>query len=60
MWLEEERFKEQMKTWWGSLSFTGTSSFVLDAKLKALKDILKTWNKEVFGLIKIKKRETLR
>ncbi|RVX09394.1 hypothetical protein CK203_015437 [Vitis vinifera] len=48
MWLEEEGFKDQMKTWWRSLSFTGTSSFVLDTKLKALKDILKTWNKEVF------------
>ncbi|RVW36927.1 hypothetical protein CK203_094920 [Vitis vinifera] len=57
-WLEEEGFKDQMKTWWGSLSFTRTSNFVLDAKLR--EDILKTWNKEVFGLIETKKGEALR
>ena len=56
-WLEEG-FKDQMKTWWGSLSFTRTSNFVLDAKLR--EDILKTWNKEVFGLIETKKGEALR
>ena len=55
MWLEEEGFKDQMKMWWGSLNFIGTFNFVLDAKLRALKDILKTWNKEVFGLIETKK-----
>ena len=60
MWLEEEGFKDKMKTWWGSLNCTRTSSFILDAKLRALKDILKNWNKEVFGLIKNKKGEALR
>ena len=59
MWLEEEGFKDKMKTWWGS-KFTGTSSFNLDAKLRALKDILKNWNKEVFGLIENKKGKALR
>ena len=49
-----------MKKWWGSLTFTGTFSFVLDAKLRALKDILKNWNKEVFGIIDTKKSEALR
>ncbi|RVW84958.1 hypothetical protein CK203_039556 [Vitis vinifera] len=33
--------------------------FVLDAKLRALKGLLKTWNKEVFGVIETKKREAL-
>ena len=60
MWLEEEGFKDKMKTWWGSLNFTGTSSFILDAKLRALKNILKNWNKEEFGLIETKKGEALR
>ena len=59
MWLEEEGFKDKMKTWWGS-KFTRTSSFNLDAKLRALKDILKNWNKEVFGLIENKKGKALR
>ncbi|RVW17271.1 Transposon TX1 uncharacterized 149 kDa protein [Vitis vinifera] len=59
MWLEERGFMDQMKRWWGSLSFTGSFSFVLDAKLRALKGLLKTWNKEVFGVIEAKKREAL-
>ena len=58
MWLEEEGFKD--KTWWGSLNFIRTPSFILDAKLRTLKDILKNWNKEEFGLIETKKGETLR
>ena len=37
MWLGEEGFKDKMKTWWGSLKFTGTSNYILDAKLRALK-----------------------
>ena len=58
MWLEEGS-KDQMKMWWGTFNFTRTSNFVLDAKLRSLKAILKTWNKEVFGLIETKKGETL-
>ena len=59
MWLEEEGFKDKMKMWWGSLKFTGTSSYILDAKLRALKNILKIWNKEEFGLVETKKGEAL-
>ncbi|RVW59638.1 hypothetical protein CK203_103273 [Vitis vinifera] len=33
---------------------------IKDAKLRALKDILNIWNKEVFGLIETKKGEALR
>ncbi|WKA10977.1 hypothetical protein VitviT2T_028516 [Vitis vinifera] len=58
MWLEEG-FKDKMKMWWGSLKFTGTSSYILDAKLRALKIILKIWNKEEFGIIETKKGEAL-
>ena len=60
MWLEEEGFKDKMKTWWGSLNFTGSSSYILDAKLRALKNILKIWNKEEFGLVEAKKGEALK
>ena len=59
MWLKEEGFKDHMKMWSGSLNFVGTSSFVLDTKLRTLKAILKTWNKEVFGLIETKRGEAL-
>ena len=33
------------------MKFHGLYSFILAAKLKALKGILKTWNKEVFGKV---------
>ena len=42
-----------------SFNFTRTFSFVLDAKLKALKAVLKTWNKEVFGFIEAKQGKAL-
>jgi hypothetical protein len=35
--------------WWSGYEFIGTPSFVLASKLKALKEDLKQWNKEVFG-----------
>ncbi|KAL6335866.1 hypothetical protein AAG906_003491 [Vitis piasezkii] len=60
MWLEDEGFKDQMKMWWGSLNFIGTFNFFRRIKLRALKDILKTWNKEVFGLIETKMGEAFR
>ena len=60
MWLEEEGFKDKLKTWWGSLKFTGSASYILDAKLRALKNILKIWNKEEFGLVEDKKGEALK
>ena len=42
MWLKEEGFKDLLKDWWQGLNFKGSSSFILAAKLKALKGILKT------------------
>ena len=54
-WLKEEMFKDLLKDWWQGLNFRGSSSFILAAKLKALKGILKTWNKEVFGKVEVNK-----
>ena len=55
MWLKFESFKEMLKGWWQGLQFHGSFSFILAAKLKALKIILKDWNIEVFGRVEIKK-----
>ena len=55
MWLKFEGFKEILKGWWQSLKFHGSFSFILAAKLKALKGILKVWNKDVFGRVESKK-----
>ena len=41
MWLKEESFKDLLKGWWQGLSFSGSFSFILIEKLKALKAILK-------------------
>ena len=55
MWLKFEGFKDLLRNWWQGLHFVGSFSFVLVSKLKALKGILKVWNKEVFGKVKTKK-----
>ena len=41
------------------MKFHGSFSYILAAKLKALKSILKSWNMEVFGRVEVKKKEAL-
>ena len=60
MWLKYEGFKEILKGWWQNLQIYGSSSFILSAKLKALKGILKAWNREVFGKVEANKEDALR
>ena len=60
MWLKHEGFKDILKGWWQNLHFYGSFSFILSAKLKALKGILKAWNRDVFGKVKTNKEEALR
>ena len=45
--------------WWQGLKFSGSFSFILAEKLKALKVILKSWNKEVFGKVVVNKKLAL-
>ena len=59
MWLKFRGFKELLKGWWQNLKFHGSFSYILAAKLKALKGILKSWNMEVFGRVEVKKKEAL-
>ena len=60
MWLKFDGFKDLLRGWWQSLHFSGSYSFVLASKLKALKGILKIWNREVFGKVDLNKKEALR
>ena len=60
MWLKFVGFKDLLRGWWQSLHFSGSFSFVLASKLKALKGILKIWNREVFGKVDLNKKEALR
>ena len=59
MWLKFRGFKELLKGWWQNLKFHGSFSYILAAKLKGLKSILKSWNMEVFGRVEVKKKEAL-
>lgn len=38
MWLKMDGFKDRVHSWWNRYSFSGTPSFVLAKKLKALKE----------------------
>lgn len=43
----------------GRVFFFGSASFILAEKLKALKPLLRCWNKEVFGLYEVQKELAL-
>ena len=49
MRLKTEGFVDRVQSWWSSYSFSGSPSFVLACKLKALKEDLKQWNHLEFG-----------
>ncbi|RVW36583.1 LINE-1 retrotransposable element ORF2 protein [Vitis vinifera] len=55
MWLKEEGFKELLKGWWQGFNYSGSYSFILTEKSKALKIKLKEWNSEVFGKVGVNK-----
>ena len=56
MWLKSEGFKEVLRQWWEGIQVSGSTSFILTEKLKALKPFLRSWNKEVFGQIDSEKQ----
>ena len=49
-----------MKGWWQNFHFYGSFSFILFAKLKALKGMLKVWNRDVYGKVETNKKDALR
>ena len=59
MWLTVEGFSDRIKGWWDTYCCSGTPSFVLAKKLKALKVDLRRWNREVFGDINHRKDRLL-
>ena len=38
-----------LRQWWEGIQVSGSAGFILTEKLKALKSLLRSWNKEVFG-----------
>ena len=59
MWLKSDGFKDRVHSWWNRYSFSGTPSFVLAKKLKALKEDIIQWNRNEFGNVKCQKKELL-
>jgi len=55
MWLEVEGLRDLVKRWWEEARVEGYPSFVVAKKLKVIKSVIKKWNREVFGDIKIRK-----
>ena len=49
VWLKSEGFTDRVHSWWNQFFFSGTPSFVLAKKLKALKGDIIQWNRREFG-----------
>lgn len=58
-WLLHPRFVELMKGWWEGFVVHGPLGQRFRMKLKGLGDVLRGWNKEVFGEIERKKKYCL-
>lgn len=48
MWFLDDDFFDFLVTCWKGFNFTGCVMVVMTRKLKALKILLREWNKEVF------------
>ena len=59
MWLQAEGFVDRVQQWWIGYSFTGSPSYILAQKLKALNADLKKWNREVFSDLAFRKKNLL-
>ena len=58
MWLKAEGFKDLVRKW-TCYNFSESYSHILACKLKALKQDLKVWNREVFGNVSLNKNIVL-
>ena len=59
MWLKTDGFKDRVHSWWNRYSFSGTPSFVLAKKLKALKEDIIQWNRSEFGNVECQRKVLL-
>ncbi|MQM06569.1 hypothetical protein Taro_039396 [Colocasia esculenta] len=58
MWVSHENFIQQVTDSWRSVNATSPNPFVtLQAKLKAVKAMLKDWNKNIFGNVEVSVRQ---
>ncbi|MCI00463.1 hypothetical protein A2U01_0021482, partial [Trifolium medium] len=59
-WLEHAEFNHLVENLWVTLPSKGKKAFVLKEKLKRLKEELKGWNKEVFGVLDMNIESTVK
>ncbi|KAJ9685070.1 hypothetical protein PVL29_017197 [Vitis rotundifolia] len=59
MWLKTDGFKELLRDWWQGAGGSGRASFRLASKLKAMKEKIKAWNRDVFGRLEVNKSSAL-
>ena len=55
MWLKVEGFQDMLEGWWQGLSFRGSASYIISIRLKEVKSLLKTWNRDCFGRLDLNK-----
>lgn len=60
MWLLHDSFLSSVERWWSECTVTGWEGFKFMKKLKFVKEKLKSWNVEVFGDIKGRKKDILK
>lgn len=59
MWLEHKEFEDYMKQWWNNMHFLGWKGYKFMLKLRSLQEFLKKWNIEVFGDLRLEKRNLM-
>jgi hypothetical protein len=58
-WLEHPEFFTFVKNTWENMNVQGKNAFVIKEKLKKLKDALKAWNRDVFGILDLNIDKTI-
>ncbi|MCH91947.1 LINE-1 reverse transcriptase like, partial [Trifolium medium] len=58
-WIDHPDFRNYVSLYWRNLKVTGKKAFIIKEKLKQLKEGLKIWNREVFGLIDLNIENTV-
>ncbi|PNX62345.1 hypothetical protein L195_g052934, partial [Trifolium pratense] len=59
-WLEHPEFKSFVANVWEKLNVKGKKAFVIKEKLKKLKEELRGWNREVFGILDLNIEKTVK
>ena len=54
MWLEHKDFDKAFEKWWKECMFQGWEGYKFLSRLKSIKGLVKKWNLEVFGDLRLK------